>query len=88
MVVCQAQVCLASLADLPASSLPPRLANETMPLSEGWLLTKWFKLGHVPPVLRPYDYLLHLDASALTAMHLRATHSALHPHRAPSLGSC
>lgn len=36
-------------------------------VSPGWDLTKWFKFGHVPAILKGhYDYLLHLDLSAFS----------------------
>ena len=36
-------------------------------MSAGWTLTKYFKFGHIPIVLRSYEYVLHVDSSAFTA---------------------
>lgn len=49
---------------IPRASLPTWRPRAVSP---GWDLTKWFKFGHVPAILKGhYDYLLHLDLSAFS----------------------
>ena len=38
-------------------------ASHNLTSSRSRLLTKWFKFGHIPSVLRHYDYMIHVDAS-------------------------
>ena len=38
-------------------------ASKWLTRSKARLLTKWYKFGHVPAVLRNYSYLVHVDAS-------------------------
>jgi len=45
---------------IPKDAFPKRRPRST-PL--GWELTKWFKFGHVPEILKAYDYIQHMDSS-------------------------
>ena len=52
--------CLVPPGYLPRTAFP---AHRTRNVSAGWDLTKFFKFGHVAAVLRPFDYILHVDFS-------------------------
>lgn len=41
-------------------------ASHSLTSSTSRLLTKWFKFGHIPSVLRHYDYMIHVDASVFS----------------------
>ena len=52
--------CLVPPGYLPRATFQ---VHRTRNVSAGWDLTKFFKFGHVAAVLRPYDYILHIDLS-------------------------
>ena len=52
--------CLVRPGYLPQATFQ---VHRTRKVSAGWDLTKFFKFGHVAAVLRPFDYLLHIDFS-------------------------
>ena len=52
--------CLVPPGYLPRATFQ---VHRTRNVSAGWDLTKFFKFGHVAAVLRPFDYLLHIDFS-------------------------
>mmetsp|Transcript_27768 Transcript_27768/g.86191 ORF Transcript_27768/g.86191 Transcript_27768/m.86191 type:complete len:412 (+) Transcript_27768:237-1472(+) len=56
---------------IPRSAFPPQYLTNPVLGAPGkrilyWELTKYFKFGHFPAVLRGYDYVYHMDLSVFT----------------------